>query len=206
MEVINTYIGKLFGHNLRYREEWRTDIVDFDTGKNQRNQVWSRPKRRWVLPYNVLLQEYRDNLIKLFGRAHGGYNIFLFEYPYDRDCALTECSITAIEAQVDFQLIKSYYISESETWNENKTRIQSGDIFQPTIKIDGVTKTEGVDYTLNDDTGVVTFGAAPGAGKVLTANYRFYYPVRFDADVYEESMPWKEIWDMGDIPIVEEIE
>jgi len=136
------------------------------------------------------------------------YNVFLFEDPYDYECALTECSITAIAAQVEFQLIKTYYPNESENWTENKTRIQPGNIFLPIIKVDNVTKTEGTDYTLDDDTGIVDFTlmGAPGAGKIITANYRFYYPVRVDKDIYEETTIYVGIWNMGDIPIVEVIE
>lgn len=206
MEVINTFIGKLFGYNLSYSEEWFTDLVDYDTGKTQRNQIWERPKRHWVLPYNVLLREYRNKLIGLCSRAKGSYNVFLFEDPYDYECALAECSITAIAAQVDFQLIKTYHVNESEKWNENKTRIQPGSIFQPIVKVDGVTKIEGTDYNLDDDTGIVTFGTAPGAEKVITANYQFYCPVRFDRDTYEETTIYSGVWNMGDIPIIEEIE
>jgi len=206
MEVINTFIGKLFGYDLKLRKMWKTDVVDYDTGKEQANQVWSRPKRFWTLPYNVMLRKYRDKLIELFDRAHGGYNIFLFEDPYDYECALTECSITAIAAQTEFQLIKTYYGSESETWDENKTRIQPGSIFPPIVKVDNVEKTEDVDYTLDDDTGIVTFGAAPGAEAVITANYRFYYPVRFNTDEYEETTIYQSIFSMGDIPIKEIIE
>lgn len=208
MEVINTFVGKLFGYDLRYREEWFTDLVDYDTGKEQRNQIWSRPKRRWILPYNVLLQEYRDKLKELCSRAKGMYNVFLFKDPYDYECALTECSITAIAAQVLFPLIKTYYGSESETWNENKTRIQPGNIFPPIIKVDNVTKVEDTDYTLDDDIGIVDFTlmGAPGAGAVITANYRFYCPVRFDVDVYNEATIYIGVWNMGDLPIVEVIE
>lgn len=206
VELINTFVGKLFGHDLQFRPEWNTELVTYDTGKEQRNQVWSRPRRHWVLPYNVMLTEYRNKLLELALRAKGMYNVFLFEDPYDYECALTECSITAIAAQTDFQLIKSYYPNETETWNENKTRIQPGDIFQPVVKVDDVLKTEGVDYTLDDDTGIVTFGAAPGVDAVVTANYRFYYPVRFDRDIYEETAIINSIFNMGDIPIIEVIE
>lgn len=206
MEVINAFVGKLFGYDLRYREEWFTDLVDYDLGKEQRNQVWPRPKRHWVLPYDAILRQYRDKLVELCSRAKGMYNVFLFEDPYDYECALTECSITAVAAQVDFQLVKTYYGSEAETWTESKTRIQPGSIFPPIVKVDGVTKTEGVDYTLDDDTGIVTFVSAPGAGKVITANYRFYCPVRFDKDIYDETTIWKNIFNMGDIPIIEVIE
>lgn len=205
-EVINTFIGKLFGWNLRYEEEWHTDVVPYDTGKEQRNQTWERPKRHWVLPYNAIITIYRNKLKELCSRSKGMYNIFLFEDPYDYECALTECSITAIAAQVAFQLIKTYYYAETEKWDEKKTRIQPSSIFLPVIKVDGVTKTEGVDYDLDDDTGIITFGVAPGVGKVITANYQFYYPVRFDKDAYEESTLSSGVWSMGDLPIIEVIE
>lgn len=206
MEVINTFIGKLFGYDLRYRPEWKTDVVDYDTGLEQRNQIWERPKRHWILPYNVMLREFRDKLLELFSRAKGKANVFLFEDPYDYQCSLTECSITAIADQTNFQLVKEYYGSTSEAWTENKTRIQPSEIFPPIVKVDGVTKTEGVDYTLDDDTGIVAFGVAPGVGKVITANYYFYCPVRFDTDDYEELTIYRSILSMGDLPIVEVIE
>ena len=206
MEVINTFIGKLFGYDLQFREEWSTDLVAYDTGKEQRNQVWERPKRHWVLPYNALLLEFRNKLKELCSRAKGMYNVFLFIDPYDFECALADCSITAIAAQTVFQLVKTYYGSTAQTWTENKTRIQPSAIFQPIIKIDGVTKVEDTDYALNDDTGEVTFSGAPGAGKVITANYQFYCPVRKEDDGYSESTIWKNVFNMGDIPIVEVIE
>lgn len=206
MEVINTFVGKLFGYNLQYQEEWLTDKVDYDTGKEQRNQIWERPKRHWVLPYNVILIEYRNKLKELCSRAKGIYNVFLFEDPYDYECSLTECSIIAIADQTLFPLIKTYYPDETEKWKEYKTRIKPSSIFQPIIKVNDVTKVEDTDYTLNDNTGVVTFSVAPGAEKVITANYQFYYPVRFDRDIYEESTIYKDILNMGDIPIIEVIE
>jgi len=206
MEVINTFIGKLFGYNLQYQEEWSTDLVSYDTGKEQRNQIWERPKRHWVLPYTTLLIEYRDKLKELCSRAKGMYNVFLFEDPYDYWCTLSECSITAIAAQVDFQLVKTYYSGTAQAWTENKTRIQPGTIFPPVVKVDGVAKIEDTDYSLDDDTGIVTFGAAPGAGKVITANYRFYCPVHKEDDIYEETTIYSGILNMGDIPIIEVIE
>ena len=206
MEVINTYLSKLFGYNLQYQEEWATDLITFDTGKEQRNQIWERPKRHWVLPYNVLQSYHRDKLKELCSRAKGIYNVFLFEDPYDYQCTLAECSITAIAAQVLFPLIKTYYGDKSETWSETKTRIQPATIYPPIVQVDNVTKLRDTDYTLDDDTGVVTFGAAPGVDKVITAAYRFYCPVRKEDDNYSETTIYKGVWNMGDIPIVEVIE
>ncbi len=212
MEVINTFVGKLLRQNLRFRREWFTDVVNFDTGKNQMNQIWERPKRHWILPYKTILLEHRNNLSELAGRAKGRYNVFLFEDPYDNVCTLTECSITAVGGETTTQLIKTYYGSSSETWNENITRIQPETIFPPIIKIDAAIKTEGTHFTLNDDTGIIdwTGGGAPngalGAGEVVTANYRFYRPVNFEEDEYSEETVYVGILNTGDIPIVEVIE
>lgn len=210
MEVINTFIGKLFGWDLRYREEWSTDLVSYDTGKEQRNQIWERPKRHWVLPYNALITTYRDKLKELCSRAKGIYNVFLFEDPYDYECAFSECSITAIEGEDEYQLIKTYYgDSETETWNENKTRIQPNTIFQPIIFVGDDEQVEGVegaeeDYILDYDTGIITFTVVPE--EVITAKYQFYYPVRKEEDDYNEATIASGTWNMGDIPIVEVIE
>jgi len=212
MEVINTFIGKLFGWNLKFSEEWFNDLIDYDTGKEQRNQIWSRPKRHWVLPYKLLLIANRDKLKELSSRAKGIYNVFLFDDPYDYQCALTECIITAVGGETTTQLIKTYYPNETEKWDENKTRIQPSGIFAPIVKIDAATKTEGTHFTLDDDTGIIdwTGGSAPNGAlstdEVVTANYQFYYPVRFDRDAYNETTIYTDVLSMGGIPIVEVIE
>ena len=203
MELINTFIGKLFGHDLQFIMNWKTDIATYDTGTEQRNQVYSRPIRQWQLPYRTLNRNQRDKILELFSRARGQYTTFLFEDPYDHVCELTECSITAVAAQVDFQLVKTYYPGETEEWTEDKIRIQPSENFPPIVKVDGVTKTEGADYTLDDDTGIVTFAVAPGAGKIITANYWFYYKVRFMTDQYTESNYFNNLFKLGTFPITE---
>lgn len=48
-----------------------------------------------------------------------------------------------------------------------------------TIYDDGVALAEGVDYSIIDTTGVITWIINPANGSVITANYRFYREVRF---------------------------
>lgn len=209
MEVINTFVGRLFGYPLGCHFEWRTDVVGFDSGLEQRNQVLSQPIRHWTLPYANLTPTQRDSLVELFNRARGRYALFLFEDPKDYECGLAECSITAAGGETTTQLIKTYHTGESESWDENKKRIQPGSIFPPVVKIDAVVKTEGTHFTLDDDTGVIdwTGGSAPngalGAGEVVTANYYFYFPVRFDFDIHSISSHAKDIWTSRDVELIE---
>jgi len=202
--LLNTFIdNKLYNYPLGRTFEWRTDIVEMDSGTEVANQLLEQPKRHWSLPYNNLTGDEIAKLVELFNRAKGRYLSFLFEDPEDSECDFTECSITAIAAQTDFQLIKTYYPGEAESWDEDKKDIQPGTICQPTVKIDGVVQVEDTDYTLDDTTGIVIFSGAPGAGAVITAHYRFYFRVRFDIDAYTDSSNVKNIWSAGNIDIME---
>jgi uncharacterized protein (TIGR02217 family) len=213
MEVINTYFSRLFGYGLKLKFEWSTDLVNYDTGKEQVNQIWERPKRHWELPYNAIIKAQRDKLFELFGgRAKGMYNAMLFQDPYDYQCSLSECSYTAVGGETTTQLTKEYYGSETEKWTEKMRRIQPSEVFPPIVKIDATVKTEDTHFTLDDDTGIIdwTGGSSPNgalsASEVVTAEFYFYRPVRLDTDIYEETTFWKDLFNMGNIPIVEIIE
>ena len=204
--LLNTFINnQLYNYPLGRTFEWQTDIVSKESGTEVANQILEQPIRHWSLPYNNLISNEITKLVELFNRAKGRYLTFLFEDPKDYECDFNACSITAIAAQTNFQLIKTYYPGEDESWNEDKKDILPGTICTPTIKINGVTKIEDTDYTLDDTTGIVIFGAAPGAGAVITAHYRFYFRVRFDIDAYTDSSNVKNIWSAGTIDIVEVI-
>lgn len=186
---------------------WATDVVSKGI-KEQRNQRWSRPKREWIINYQALLIDERDRLLEIHSRAHGAYRTFkLLESGVDGDfqCALADCSITAVAAQVEFQMIKTYYTGETEEYDEDKKKIVPSAIFPPVVKVDGVAKVEDTDYTLDDETGIVDFTlmGAPGAGKIITANYQFYFEVRFDSDTYDDIRNIPDHWQAEGIKLVE---
>jgi len=206
MEVLNTFIDYSEGNPLKKSFEWRTDLVGFDSGVEQRNKIWTAPRRHWFLNWPMLNKATRDKLIELFQRAHGRYDTFLYQDSDDYECALAECSITAVAAQVLFQLKKSYYYDKAdETWDENKKDIQPSSIFAPVIKVDGAAKSEWVDFTLDDSTGIVDFTlmGAPGADAVITANYYFYFRVRFNFDTHIDIMDEAALYSAKGLEIVE---
>ena len=209
--VINDFVADAaygsFGEQapLKIVFNWNTDVVSFDSGIEQRNQIRERPIREWFVNWQWMDVAARDKLIELFQRAKGRATTFLYQDYDDFSCALTECSVTAIAAQTDFQLIKSYYVGETETWDEDKKDIMPSSVFAPVVKLDGVEKTEGVDYTLDDATGIVIFEAAPGAGVVMTANYQFYFRVRFESDNRMDTEHQKDFFSVGELKLVEVI-
>ncbi len=213
--VINDFVDDAaygsFGEQapLRKSFNWLTDLVSFDSGKEQRNQILEQPIREWPVNWRWMDLASRNKLIELFQRAKGSYATFLYSDVDDYVCTLAECSITAVGGEATTQLIKSYYVGETETWDENKKDIVPSGVFAPIVKIDAATKTEGTHFTLDDTTGIINWagGSAPvgtlGAGEVVTTNYQFYFRVRFSGDVHMDVEHQKDWYSYDDLKLIE---
>ena len=73
------------------------------------------------------------------------------------------------------------------------------------VAVAGVEKTEGVDFSCDPSTGLVTFlaGQAPGLGAVVTAGFLFDVPVRFDTDYLEVDLTAFAAGAIPKIPLIE---
>jgi uncharacterized protein (TIGR02217 family) len=192
--VLKDFVDPDYGRQFPVEMEfiWKTDVVSYGL-QEQSNQVWSRPKRRWFINWAALKTAARDKLIELHGRAAGRARTFYFKDEKDYSVAFTDWSYTATGGETTVQLGKDYYPGQAETWSENKKAIVPGAEYSPTVKVDAATLTEGVEYALDDDTGIVDFtsGSAPrgalGAGEVVTADFQFYFVVKFESDRFRDS-------------------
>ncbi|MHA2377189.1 MAG: DUF2460 domain-containing protein [Candidatus Thorarchaeota archaeon] len=201
--VINDLVGDAaygtFGVQGPRRKtfDWRTDVVTFDSGVEQRNQIMSRPLRHFFLNWHYMDLAARNKLVELVNRAKGRYETFKYKDNLDFACTVAECSVTAAGGETTTQLVKEYYQGETESWTENKTLIVAN---SQTVWIDAAEKTEGQEYTLNDNTGVIdwTGGAAPNGalvlGEVVTALYEFYFLVRFIEDEHLDVEHYQDFW------------
>ena len=50
------------------------------------------------------------------------------------------------------------------------------------MAVNGAGRVYGTDFSVDHETGLVTFVAAPVSGAVVTAGFEFDVPVRFDTD------------------------
>jgi hypothetical protein len=57
-----------------------------------------------------------------------------------------------------------------------------------TVKVNGVLNVEGSDYTINTQTGVLTFGTAPASGLAVSWQGWRYVAVRFDGDAFSVEL------------------
>jgi len=210
--VINNFVKDAsYGHfdeqaPLRKSWNWRTDVIAYDNGKEQRNQILERPIRTWPINWLWMDEAARDKLIEISLRAKGQALTFLYHDLDDDIVTFTDWDFTLTTGDLTTQLQQTYYKSEDEEWTENRTKIQPSSEYPPTISIDGTPKTEGVDFTLDDTTGLITWtGHTPNTGEVVTADFKFYFPVRLFSDVHVDIQHQIGFWEGQDLIIVEDI-
>lgn len=176
--------------------EFSTEVVQLGSAYEQRNQNWTYPRERWNVAYGVntraLLQDLTSFFYSRCGKLHG------FRFKNHDDYQVSDVELGEGDgATKTFQLIK-IYTDGTETYTRKITKPVSGTV---TIYVDDV-DTNGVGWTVNTVTGVVTFTIAPGSGEIITADFDFDVPVRFDTDYLPINLE-AYLARSADVPIVE---
>ena len=83
---------------------------------------------------------------------------------------------TGDASETTFQLVKLYELGANVVSRTIRKPV-SGTVV---AGIDGVSKTLGVDFTVNTASGLITWTTAPGSGLDVTAGFEFDVPCRFD--------------------------
>ncbi len=176
--------------------EYSTDVVELASGYEQRNVNWSEARARYNVAHAIKNQAQLDVVVSFFrarkGRAHG------FRFRDNADYTATSQAIaTGNGTATQFQLIKRY-LSGSTTEIRTIKKPVSGTV---KIYLNGTLQTSGV--TIDTTTGIVTFTAAPANGVIVTADYEFDVPVRFDTDYLPVQLYSKDAFAVQNISVVE---
>ena len=176
-----------------------TTVVEFDTGKEQRNQNWARARMAWDVSHGVKSQADLDKLIAFFrgrrGRAHGFRYKDLVDFKLEDETLQNSVDDTFVgdNSTVLFNVVKRYEIvpelPATSAINIEVRRIFKlrGGASDPlteltlTVKLDGST-VDPADYTIDFDAGTVTFDTAPGTNVVPSIIVEFDVPARFEVD------------------------
>ena len=166
---------------------FKTDIVVYGDGSEYRNSLWSTPRNRYDVRYAVKSRLDLINVYEFFVAQQGSANGFRIKDLFDFTSAADGKSAHAANdvligtgdgATVDFQIIKNYIKGISTT----ARKIIKPVIASTLIEVGGTPQIEGVDYTVDSTTGVITFTVAPGASVIVEAGFEFDVPVRFESD------------------------
>ncbi len=176
--------------------EYATDIVETQSGHEQRNVNWQQARARFNVAHGVKTKAQLDALIAFFrarkGRAYG----FRFKDWTDYQ-ASGEVIGTGDDVTQSFQLTKAYSsggVSESRTI----TKPVSGSV---TVYFDGVVQSSG--WSIDSATGIITCDAAPANGIEISADFEFDIPVRFDTDRLSATLDDYGVHSWLDIPLIE---
>lgn len=182
---------------------WDTSIFPNDTGGGEdANQNHDVSIGKWevsIQDQDVSLG-YAHDVMDLHRIAKGRYHRFLFKdwsdfkscRPYQTVARTDQVLGTGDGSTTEFQVYKRYTMvdsaSASQTDTRKITRLKSGTVL---VEKAGVLQTETTHYTVDYNTGKVTFVAAPAAAAALKCGFEFYNVVRFDTD----ELPFRVLMD-----------
>ncbi len=187
----------------------RTQIVVLGSGREERNSNWADSRRMYNAGYGVKTLDDLYEVMEFYEERRGRLYGFRWKDRLDhKSCkpSLTPASTdqvigTGDGVLISFQLIKTYGGAFS-AWQRDIQKPVTGSV---RLAVDGVEQTHLADFTVDANTGVISFvsGSVPALGALVTAGFEFDVPVRFDEDTLEVNLDNFDAGQIQAIPIRE---
>ena len=187
--------------------ERRTDIVSLVGGREERNAPRAHSRRRFDAGVAVGSLDDVHEVIAFFEARRGQLHGFRWKDWLDFKSCAPSAAPSALDQAIGvgdgttqaFQLTKRYEFGP-EPYDRPIRKPVAGTVL---VAVDGAARAEGLDFTLDAASGIVTLLAPPPAGAAITAGFEFDVPVRFDVDRIEASLSAIEAGEIPSIPLVE---
>ena len=187
--------------------ERRTEIVTLANGFEERNTPWAHSRRRYDAGVGLGSLNDVETLIAFFEARAGQLHGFRWKDWSDyKSCP--PLSTPSHEDQLVgigdgettvFQLQKTY-VSGLQSYTRPIRKPVLGSVV---VAIAADVKIEGLEFTVNPETGEVSFALPPDLGTRITAGFEFDVPVRFDTDSIQTSVASFQAGDVPAVPVVE---
>lgn len=184
--MIDVRLSREIEVGAKAKPRYATDIIPTEGGFEFRNERWRYPKFSFEFnlepgdPYDetgeAMGHQTLRELIELWHCAGGMAETFRFRHWSDWR-GRGENIGTGDGVTEDFQLYRVYQTG-LVTRLRKITRPAEGSVV---AYVNGVVTA----VTVDSDTGIISFAAAPAAGTQITADFDFDLPVRFDDDELE---------------------
>ena len=178
---------------------YQTDVVILASGYEQRNARWTDSRRKYDIGY-VKSQAEADELAAFFHAVKGRANSFRFKDHADYIC--TNGDLQPVDENgFDWQLFKVYDSFGNYTYRKiTKPVFGSIILYEDNVEIES-------DFTIDYDTGIVTFGTAKVSSAQLTWDGQFDVPCRFDTDELQatilESSVDDRLYQLNNVSVIE---
>jgi uncharacterized protein (TIGR02217 family) len=178
---------------------WDTLPHEATSGKETRVAQRSAPRWRWTVLFKVLRTQPAflefQTLVGFFNARQGKFDSFLYTDPYDN--VVTGQAIgTGDGSTKPFQLVRAFGSFVETVLAPNVVSA---------VYLNGVVQSGG-SYSVSNwgaaAPGVVTFTSAPGAGVAVTADFSYYWPVRFDDDVASFGNFMQNLYDLKKLSFI----
>jgi len=187
--------------------ERRTEIVTLANGFEERNSPWAHARRRYDAGVSMRSLDDVETLIAFFEARQGQLYAFRWKdwsdyksCPASREPNFEDQVIGVGDGStVDFQLTKTYR-SGDQSYTRPITKPVAGSV---SIGLQRDPLVETVHYTIDTETGIVTFMDPPETDSEIYAGFEFDVPVRFDTDRIQTSVASFQAGDVPAVPIVE---
>ncbi|MBB76533.1 MAG: hypothetical protein CMJ75_18670 [Planctomycetaceae bacterium] len=186
---------------------FKTIINELPSGQEERVALWSGGRMQFNVAYGVRRTSQLATLQTFYRARQGAAYGFRYKDWSDFTSNSTDPSYGSAKGTEDqvigagdgstttFQLRKTY-TSGGESQIRNIFKPVTGTV---EVWVNGAAQTEGVDFTVNTETGIVTFSSAPSGGANITASFEFDVPVRFDASADSVLSVSADAFDEGSI-------
>ena len=155
--------------------ERRTEVVTLANGFEERNSPWAHSRRRYDAGMGLRSLDDIEMLIAFFEARGGKLHGFRWKDWGDYKSSKPSANISAQDQVIGdgdevtdkFQLVKSYSSGE----NAYLRPIRKPVLGTVQVAVNGVDVTEGVDYDVDYQSGLITFNHAPDIDAVVTAGF-----------------------------------
>ncbi|HEX3885258.1 MAG TPA: DUF2460 domain-containing protein [Stellaceae bacterium] len=156
---------------------------------DQPNPIWS-----WTLTYSLLrdggLYDELRTLMGFFLDRQGAFAAFLYADPTD-NAVVGQALGTGDGSTTAFQLVRTMGGFAEPVTAPNAV----ADVY-----VNGVVQSPG-SYSVDGSTGLVTFTAPPPASEVVSADFTYYFRVRFADDAAEFENFMFQLWSLRQVKL-----
>lgn len=178
MSYLDAYLQPCPGYGWQGGPAFKTQIVEMVSGRERRNAMIAEARHQFQAPFVNITREAYRNIKQMHLVCRGMLHCFKFrdELDYQAD---DEIFAQGDGSETTFQLRKISQI-DGVSYTRNTYVINSGAV----IRVNGTPTA----VTVDADRGLVTFGAPPADGAVLSGDWTFDVWVRFNQDYLPFSL------------------
>ena len=178
MSYLDAYLQPCPVYGWQGGPAFKTQIVEMVSGRERRNAMIAEARHQFQAPFVNITREAYRNIKQMHLVCRGMLHCFKFrdELDYQAD---NEVFAQGDGSETTFQLRKISQI-DGVSYTRNTYVINPGSV----IRVNGTPTS----VTVDEDRGLVTFGAPPAGGAVLSGDWTFDVWVRFNQDYLPFSL------------------